>query len=386
MRLKNLKYSDAMPDSGQRWTLTGLELGARNLIVGKNASGKSRTINVINGLARQLAGLAPLAFSANYDVTFVDDADVVTRYEVRFTNASVDFERLTVGNFVKLDRGVGGAGKIWADEVQGGTDILFQVPPNQLAALFKQDTIQHKFLEPLNQWASSVRFYPFGSALGKEFLGLFIEGGPKPDERDFNQVMGLYRLGFREFGEPFNQAILGDLNSVGYDAIEIGTCAPVTIQVNHTGPGEIMALFVRERDLGGVTDQWGMSQGMYRVLALFVHVNYCQFRGSAGCVLIDDIGEGLDFERSCALIERLRDKTKDGKIQLVLTTNDRFVMNRVPLEEWSVLQRKGGDVTVRNNQNSHEIFEEFKFTGLSNFSFLETDMLAGTTPIARPDA
>jgi energy-coupling factor transporter ATP-binding protein EcfA2 len=386
MRLKNLKYSETVPEFGQRWTISGLELGSRNLIVGKNASGKSRTLNVINGLARQLTGLHPLSMSADYDATFVDDADVVTRYEARFTNASVDFERLTVGNLVKLDRGTGGAGTIWASEFQGGTNMKFQSPPNQLAALFRRDSIQHKFLEPLNQWASAVRYYPFGSAFGKETIGVFIEGGPTPDDRDFSQVMGVYRLGAREFGEPFKKAILSDLNSVGYDAVEIGTCAPITIRVRHTGPGEIMALFVRERDLGGVTDQWGMSQGMYRALALFIHVNYCQFKGSAGCILVDDIGEGLDFERSCALIDRLRFKTEDDKIQLVLATNDRFIMNRVPLEEWSVLQRKGSDVTVRNNQNSHEIFEEFKFTGLSNFSFLETDMLAGTTPIARPDA
>src|ERR1700679_1573409 len=132
MRLKNLKYSDAMPETGQRWTLTGLELDARNLIVGKNASGKSRTLSVIHVLSRQLTGLLPLAFSANYDMTFVDDSDVITSYELRFTNGSVDFERLTVGNFVKLDRGTGGVGKIWANEVQGGMDISFQVPLNQL--------------------------------------------------------------------------------------------------------------------------------------------------------------------------------------------------------------------------------------------------------------
>ena len=53
MRLENIKYSESVPEFGQRWTLSGLELGARNLIVGKNASGKSRTVNVmVNAVKR----------------------------------------------------------------------------------------------------------------------------------------------------------------------------------------------------------------------------------------------------------------------------------------------------------------------------------------------
>ena len=45
-------------------------------------------------------------------------------------------------------------------------------------------------------------------------------------------------------------------------------------------------------------------------------------------------------------------------------------MNNVPLEEWSVLQRKANHVIVKNYANSKEIFEDFKFTGLSNLSLI----------------
>jgi hypothetical protein len=90
---------------------------------------------------------------------------------------------------------------------------------------------------------------------------------------------------------------------------------------------------------------------------------------------VDDIGEGLDFERSCLLIDLLRQKAKNSVVQLVMATNDRFVMNKVPLEEWSVLQRTGPLVKVRNYANSKEVFERFKVTGLSNFDLLTTDFL-----------
>ena len=51
-------------------------------------------------------------------------------------------------------------------------------------------------------------------------------------------------------------------------------------------------------------------------------------------------------------------------------------MNSVPLEEWSIIQRKENHVLVKNYSNSKEIFEEFKFTGLSNFSFFELDVIS----------
>jgi hypothetical protein len=50
-------------------------------------------------------------------------------------------------------------------------------------------------------------------------------------------------------------------------------------------------------------------------------------------------------------------------------------MNNVPLSEWSILQRSGNIVEVKNYRNSKERFDEFRFTGLSNFSFLEYDYL-----------
>jgi hypothetical protein len=50
-------------------------------------------------------------------------------------------------------------------------------------------------------------------------------------------------------------------------------------------------------------------------------------------------------------------------------------MNAVPLEAWSVLQRRGNVCVVRNYANSRTVFDEFKYTGLNNFDFFATDYL-----------
>ncbi len=372
MRLQSVKYTE-WEGTPQEWKLEGISLSDINLLVGKNATGKSRVLNIISGLARQLAGLTPLPISGNYDVQFFDNGEIL-RYQLKYDEGQVIAESFSVGSRVLLDRWLGGEGRIWADEIDGGKEIRFQTPPNEIAAVVRRDVIQHKFLERLYTWGSSLRHYYFGTYLGKDRLAVLMgKGGAKLDEMDTNDVVPLYGKAEKEFGEDFKQAVMSDMGQVGYDIEDIRLQSPISIRVVTNFPGEVVGISVKERDLAGITDQNTISQGMFRALSILIHINYSQLTKKPTCILIDDIGEGLDFDRSCRLIDLLREKAKASGVQLVLSTNDRFVMNRVPLEEWSVLQRQASTVRVLNYDNSRELFEEFKFTGLSNFSFLEMD-------------
>jgi len=73
------------------------------------------------------------------------------------------------------------------------------------------------------------------------------------------------------------------------------------------------------------------------------------------------------------LIDLIIEKVKKSNVQIIMTTNDRFVMNKVPLEYWSLIQRVPKKSLFFNYQNSKETFEEFKYTGLNNFDFLSTE-------------
>jgi hypothetical protein len=88
--------------------------------------------------------------------------------------------------------------------------------------------------------------------------------------------------------------------------------------------------------------------------------------------LIDDIGEGLDYNRSTALVKLLVDKAKETPFQLIMATNDRFVMNNVPLEYWSVIQRIGNISRIYDYRNSPDLFKEFELTGMNNFDFFSS--------------
>jgi hypothetical protein len=367
MRLKSISFVE-WQGSAQEWRLEKLSFGSRMLIVGKNSAGKSRSVRVTAGLARNLIGSQPPGLSGDY-VAIFEDVGKEYIYELRYQDTEVVLERISIDGRNLLTRGPGGAGTIFAEKVSGGLAIEFQVPPNILAAVARRDAIQHSFIEPLFEWANSLRFYQFGG-IAQGALAIFVPLGQQVDDRDENAVVGIFREGQKLFGTPFVESLKADLAAIGYDVETIELAAPISIRFGPGGP-QPMSLNLKERELQGVTDQLGMSTGMFRVLALLIHVNFAQFKGSASSVIIDDIGEGLDFDRSLRLIELLRARAEKFNFQLVMTTNDKFVMNHVPLDEWTVLHRSASVVHVRNQENSKVAFDEFKFTGLSNFSFFE---------------
>lgn len=376
MELRSITYREFV-GSPQEWVLEGLTLKPINLLVGKNASGKTRTLNVINALALSLANKRKPGLGSDYDVVFEHEGKNL-RYRLRIEDEQVLSEEFSVDGKVYLARGDRGEGEIFAEEIDNGKMIRFQTPQNELAAVARQDAIQHKFLKPLADWGRDLRHFCFGSTLGKSNFAVFMDkGGTLFDETDVNAVVALYRHGEKKFQEPFKKAVISDMLRLDYPIEDLGVQPPVSIRVKAGPPGELVGLFVKEKGLNGVTDQHSMSQGMYRALAILIHLSYSWFTHQPTCILIDDIGEGLDFDRSCRLIDLLRAKAKESSVQLVLSTNDRFVMNHVPLDEWSVLQRKGSHVRVLNSENARALFDEFKFTGLSNFSFLEMDFASG---------
>ncbi len=373
-RLNSVQYAERRGQP-KEWILDRVTLGQVNLIVGTNATGKSRTIKKVNDLARMLlADPHARPASAGYDVFFESDGCEL-RYVIEIDQAKVVKEEFYRNGERLLQRGPGG-GEIFAEVEQRPTP--FKPPENDLAAVARRDSLQHPFLEPLHTWANSVRHYEFGSKLGKDSLAMFMKDGPEPDERNANQIVGVFAKANRLFGSTFIDATKQDMARMGYELDDLELCVPEGVMILAPGlPGTIQAIGVRERGIGGVVDQVEMSQGMFRALSILIQVNYARLADRSYCILIDDIGEGLDFDRSARLIELLRDKATASSFQLIMATNDRFVMDHVPLEEWTVLQRQGSHVRVLNNANSRDLFEDFKFTGLSNFSFLETDFARG---------
>ena len=378
MRLLSLDYKE-FDGAPNQWTLSGLTLDSVNLLVGKNATGKTRTLNLIKTLAATLSGSAKGApAEGRFEAKFEHNGQSY-EYVLQSSAGKVTQESLHIDGVSRLDRGDGGAGKLFAEKVgEHGEYIDIQAPEDQVVAATRRDSIQHPFFEPLAQWADSVHHYPFGSELGRNvFITVVndpaLEVAPSP--KDANWVDAVFLKGIQLFPGAFVDAVFSDMKSLGYPLQGIGVSPLPGDPPDPQASSQVCALFVQEADLAFRLIQTQISQGMFRALSILICVDYAVLASRPSCILIDDIGEGLDFDRSCSLIRVLVDRAKSSEIQLVMTTNDRFVMNTVPLENWSVIQRRGGDCNVRNYRNAQKEFDEFKFTGLNNFDFLALDYL-----------
>lgn len=352
-----------------------------NLIVGKNASGKSKTIDAIRDIADLLSGdlkLSRLHYAglgtAEYELIFDDNGDVL-EYQIAFKNGKIIKENLRVKDQLRLDRS---NGQLWYEGTNGMLD--FQTDDDVLA-VSKRDKKQHPFFETLFLWGKNLSHYRFGSELGRNALLKDIQIIDEDDEvnfKDGNDVTKIFIKGQKRFTDSFTNQVIEDMNSIAYDIskIEVG---PI-----RTYPHFSYGLNVHEGDLADITEQREMSQGMFRALSLLIQLNYSLLSNLPSCILIDDIGEGLDYDRSKHLIDLIIHKVENSSVQVIMTTNDRFVMNKIPLKYWSVIQRTPKRSIFYNYKNSKEIFDEYEYTGLNNFDFLSSNFyLTGFEPTTK---
>ncbi|TAE18696.1 MAG: ATP-binding protein [Bacteroidetes bacterium] len=340
-----------------------------NLVVGKNATGKSKTINTIRQLSDLLSGdvkVSQLPYrTLIYDLLFDNNGSEIS-YFLEFEAGKVKQERLKIDEKTKLDRN-SEKGTMFYEEAN--RDLDFQMEGDKLA-VSRVDTIQQPFFEPLQKWGKTLSHYRFGGHLGKNFLLRdinAIEEDKEIDLKDSDDVAEIFIKGKTKFGEEFTNKIIDDMSKISY---HIST---INVDALKFFPIPAFGVEVKEVDIEDVTDQKEMSQGMFRALSLLVQLNFSLLSQIPSCILIDDIGEGLDYERSKSLIDLIIEKVKGSPVQVIMTTNDRFVMNNIPLEYWSVIHRVPKKSLFYNYQNSKTIFDDFTYTGLSNFDFLSTE-------------
>ena len=375
MSLKSLSYTE-FDNNPRHWKLESCDFTQINLIVGRNATGKTRLMNVINNLCKILSvRTTEVYLSGTYQTEIVLSGKTYALC-LEFASGHVIKELLEVDGNQRLIRNADGKGKIYYDQEK--KFIEFQVPPTTIAIQQRRDELQHPFVVELSNWAGGCQAYLFGSSLGKDRVVGLAElqalVAKQESPSDTENLIGTYLKAFDQYGEPFDKAIIRDMGQLGYELTDVGTDDMRQFPFNQSKlPEPVIGMFVREKDRDAMLPQVFMSQGMFRALALVIHINVASFGGQRTLVLVDDIGEGLDFERSASLIDVLTHHAKESGLQIIMTTNDRFVMNRVPLEYWSLLRRTGSTVHAYTERNSPDEFTEFKYMGLSNFDLFTSE-------------
>jgi energy-coupling factor transporter ATP-binding protein EcfA2 len=377
MQLSAISFRELAQEPNE-WNLRKIDLGDVNLLVGRNATGKTRSMNIIKVLSNLLSGQTRELKNGEWEAEFVDQSDrYIYKLHIKdYAVASEKFERIRKGKKrILLDRSESGEGNILQEK--SNRSVKFQSPTDQIAAVARRDIIQHSYFIPLVDWGKYTFHFAFGRNIGHALAIISDDAvqNSEIDPKNTSQIINIFKQGEQEYGKKFTSQIILDMEKVDYPIEEIGVGSPKGVKVSGPLPGKLVGIFLKEKDLNCETEQISISAGMFAALSIIIHVNYTIMAMKPSCFIIDDIGEGLDYERSCALIELLIEKSTENKFQLILSTNDRFVMNSVPLDMWTVLKRDGSVVRGLNVLNSKKKFDEFRFTGLNNFDFFATDYL-----------
>ena len=347
------------------WEIRNIHFGMFNLVIGLNATGKTRLLNIISTLVTILSKRTPHLVDGNWSVVFADFTHQKNyEYRLEILNGMVENETLTVDQELKLERR-GTHGKMFS--ATSRKMETFNPPESELTLHVRRDVKEFPFLEDILGWANNFHGYSFAMANPKRIpfpvgLNLFME--------DLSTTPYLLQDALQD--QETIDTIIKDFSDIGYPVDDVSV--KTTRFPGSSETLEIPVAYVKEKNLACSTSQADMSQGMYRAFSLVVIVQYLR-RLRQGCtIVIDDLGEGLDFERSSKIIGLLFEKLQNHPIQLIVTSNDRFLINTVDMEHLNLLERHGHIIDSYNYANSKEKFDAFRFTGLNTFDFLSGKM------------
>lgn len=364
MMLFKVDYSQNIGEFDE-WHLKGLKLRQLNLIASRNAIGKTRTVNVINHLAMMLNGKQRELSNGDFDFVFRDGRSSL-RYSLRVEHHEVVQESLVGRGRVLLKRS-GEKGKIVHFRDGHGELQDFYPPKTMLTNQARRDLKELTYLEDLHNWAQNLHSVTF-SNMTPNLIPVFIMGEEKRPNDLFVNNLNLVPYMLEEIigNDATKRRIISDLEYVGYPIDNIDVCLPSNIP---NPPKEARVVRVWEKGLNHPVYQTDFSQGMYRVISIVVAVNYLLAKPVEETFISDDFAEGLDFERATKLAKIVFRRMRNTKTQLILTSNDRFLMNAVAIRYWNILERKGHNVQAFNYNNSKKLFDDFVRSGLNNFDF-----------------
>ncbi|MFV3331888.1 hypothetical protein ACNFIA_13225 [Pseudomonas sp. NY15437] len=374
MLLKKIRYEE-FKGSQRHWKLEECEFTKTNLVVGKNSTGKSRLVNLISALAHLITGKTSKLFtSGSWDIEIGSNNETI-RYQLFLENSTVISESLSENGVIRFTR-KGSNGEIWYAEENKFIKIV--MPEDQIIPSSRRDDLQHPFVTKLHKWATLTEQHLFGSDYGKnqyvtgETVTRLFKNIDSP-EFDTSSPTITYIKGYEKYKKKFDRAIINDMEKLGYNLADVG-CTDLDLKIPGSNTS-LFGLFTREKYSKANCEQMNISQGQFRALALTIHINYLKMSKNQKLLLIDDVGEGLDYERATGMIDVLMKTAEESDIQIIMTSNDKFVMNKVPLENWIVLKRTNSTVKNFTSKNSKEKFEDFKFMGLNNFDIFSSDFL-----------
>ena len=351
--LTDFQYTQNNGKIGQ-WDINGLFLQHENMIIGINATGKTKLLKAITLFANCI-NENDTPDNGIFDVKFRDNV----------TNASYNYLMQIIDSKIVSETIEDESGKILVTRLNDiatifsitDDSIQLSVDSKKLTINVIDDLSSYPFVKDLKNWAKGVRLYSF-SSLKDEGILKGIEKVPVMIEellkKNSTKYKDLFKADFSEIGYPINDIDIAYL----FDTA-----------------GSKPSIVVHEQSLKIPTYHQEMSEGMRRALYLIILIEYILFEDTRCTLLIDDLGEGLDFNRSANIAKLLFKKIKNNKnIQLIITSNDKFLIRSIDIEYINILDREGGNVKAYNYYNSKDQFDDSILIGFDGFDLFTSKL------------
>ncbi len=369
MKLKAFNYSEDLRQLGRNpWSISGVVLQDQNLVVGMNAVGKTRLLNLISNFSQMLTGKRTLS-PGSWDATFErDGTEIMYKLKVAIDKTIVE-EKLSVSGSVKLTRTKQGT-KLFSEKSKQDEDI--QPPADKLVMQSRADEFEYPYFVSLNNWASNTLRVGFADVNANNLVNL-IKTPESADQLLGN--IGLQAAGplLADLDDADVKNVISNMNHIGYQLENVSMATNPELGLGL----DIKMLNVKPEGQDLPIAQIELSTGLVRALSLLILVEYIRSKkkGAENLVLIDDLDEGLDYDRANRLSKLVFEKLALPNVQLIAATNSRVLMNGVDIEKWNILSRAHGEVKAANYTNKKEAFDKFRLTGLSNFDLFSSDYL-----------
>ncbi len=156
-------------DKDNYWEIKNLNFGMFNLIVGLNATGKTRLINVISNLAKLLSQKTSrnANCAGDWKLEFLKKGNIKFKYHLSTEKDKVLYEEIKEGRRVLLKR-QGDKGDIYS--VTKEKKITINPPANELIINVRRDIKEFPYLEDIFEWANNFLGYKFTSARPDELI------------------------------------------------------------------------------------------------------------------------------------------------------------------------------------------------------------------------
>ncbi len=342
MILSEFTYRDSLG-----WQLDKLSLNPLNLIVGMNAAGKSRTIEAIGNAIRFIKNEADVDMPDFHCTIQLRNGDRL-EYAFGVEDGHIITESLRKNDDWIIQRNPDKA-TILGEEINP--------PSNRLVIQARRDTKKYPEIEEIMLWAEQTFIFVFSN----------ITTTPNSLSPYTISKEPLLSTMYEKISDGQRATLVDYMKELGYQIEEIE---------EYERPSGAKWLHIHEGGVPIPLTHLDLSNGMFRAFCVLLYMIYSSSLSKARCLIIDDMGEGLDYSRSIKLGKIMFAYCQENHIQLIVTSNDSFLMDSTNLEHWNILQRTGSHVQGINDTTNPDLFANFARTGLSNFDLFSSNFIA----------